>query len=179
MILGPKTLLRLVKTKKLVEGLAKRELENPEGAGFDLRLGEVYTISGKAFLGETERKTPTVKRVASYSPKKKSSITIRPGQFYLFSTLETVNVPHNLTMNMKPRSTTFRSGLMLRTGNTAPGYSGKLTFAAKNEGPVPVTLELGCRIVHVQFEEVKGGGSAYRGQWQGGRVTTRRKEKQV
>ena len=51
MILGPKKLLQLVKTKKLVEGLSERELTNPEGAGFDLRVGEVYEISGNAFLG--------------------------------------------------------------------------------------------------------------------------------
>ena len=38
MILGPKKLLELVKKKKLVENLAHRELTNPEGAGFDLRL---------------------------------------------------------------------------------------------------------------------------------------------
>ncbi|KKP65265.1 MAG: Deoxycytidine deaminase, partial [Candidatus Roizmanbacteria bacterium GW2011_GWC2_35_12] len=36
MILGPKILLKLVKEKNLVEGLADRELTTPEGAGFDL-----------------------------------------------------------------------------------------------------------------------------------------------
>jgi len=36
--------------------LSQRELTNPEGAGFDLRLGEVYKIKGTAFLGEEERK---------------------------------------------------------------------------------------------------------------------------
>ena len=51
MIIGPKKLLQLVKNKKLVEGLSERELTNPGGAGFDLRLGEIYKIKGKAFLG--------------------------------------------------------------------------------------------------------------------------------
>lgn len=179
MILGPKKLLQLVKTKKLVEGLSKRELESPEGAGFDLRLGELYTISGKAFLGESERKTPNAKCIASYKDGRKKQVTIKPGEFYLVKTIEKVNVPINLTINFKPRTTTFRSGLVIRTGNAAPGYKGELTFALKNEGPVPVTLGMGARIVHAQFEEVKGGGSAYRGQWQGGRVTTRKREKQV
>ena len=41
MILGPAKLLELVHKKKLVEGLSDRELTNPEGAGFDLRLGVV------------------------------------------------------------------------------------------------------------------------------------------
>jgi deoxycytidine triphosphate deaminase len=117
--------------------------------------------------------------VKKYEKGKKNKIVIKPGDFYLGVTMEEVNTPKNLTVNFKPRTTTFRSGLFLRTGNVAPGYCGKLTFALKNEGPVSITIEMGARIVHAQWEEVKGGGSMYRGQWQGGRVTTRRKERQV
>ena len=179
MILGPKRLLELVKTKKLVVGLSERELTNPEGAGFDLRLGEVYKIKGNAFLGEEERKTPDIVLVKKYEAGKKNKIKIAPGDFYLGVTIEEVNTPKNLTVNFKPRTTTFRSGLFLRTGNVAPGYCGKLTFALKNEGPVSITIEMGARIVHAQWEEVKGGGSMYRGQWQGGRVAATKKEKQV
>ncbi len=74
MILGPTQLLQLVKEEKLIEHLSERELTNPEGAGFDLRLGEVFKINGDAFLGETERKTPEIKLVVSYSEKEKRSI---------------------------------------------------------------------------------------------------------
>lgn len=179
MIIGPKKLLELVKKIKLVEDLAERELTNPEGAGFDLRLGEVHEIFGEAFLGIEERQTPKIKTVITHQKDKKQKITLKPNDFYLISTIEKVNLPENITANFKPRTTTFRAGLFLRTGNVAPGYKGKLTFGLKNEGPVPVTLELGCRIVHVQFHWVDGGGSIYRGQWQGGRVTTKKREKQV
>lgn len=179
MILGPKALLTLVKNIKLVENLSERELTNPEGAGFDLRLGEVYKISGDAFLGETHRKTADIELVESFKEGQKREITFKPGDFYLVKTIESFNLPQNLTANFKPRSTTFRSGLFLRTGNVAPGYSGPVTFGMKNEGQIPVTIEMGARFVHVQFEEVKGGGSMYRGQWQGGRVSATKKEKQV
>ncbi|OGK12823.1 hypothetical protein A2859_01830 [Candidatus Roizmanbacteria bacterium RIFCSPHIGHO2_01_FULL_37_16b] len=179
MIIGPKKLLKLVKEIKLVEDLAERELTNPEGAGFDLRLGEVHEIFGDAFLGEEERNTPKIKTIAKHKKGKKQKITIKPNEFYLISTIEKINLPENITANFKPRTTTFRSGLFLRTGNAAPGYRGKLTFGLKNEGPVPVTLELGARVVHVQFHWVDGGGSMYRGQWQGGRVTTKKREKQI
>lgn len=179
MILGPKKLLELVKKIKLVEGLSERELTNPEGAGFDLRLGEVYKISGDAFLGETERKTADIELVQSYKEDEKRTIEIRPGDYFLVATIEKVNMPINLTANFKPRTTTFRSGLFLRTGNVAPGYSGKLTFGLKNEGPITVTMEMGARFVHMQLEEVLGEGSQYRGQWQGGRVAATKKEVQV
>lgn len=179
MILGPKQLLELVKKRKLVENLSERELTNPEGAGFDLRLDEVYKISGKAFLGVTERHTADVKLVKKYDEKKPSKVVIKPGDFFLVKTIESVNMPDNLTASITPRSTTYRSGLMLRTGNTPPGYCGGLTFGLYNAGPVTVTMEMGARFVHIQFSEVSGGGNMYRGQWQGGRVTTTKKEKQV
>jgi len=179
MVLGPKTLLQLVKKNKLVENLSERELTNPEGAGFDLRLAEVYKISGKSFLGVTERHTSEVTLVKKYEEGKTTQIVIKPGDFYLIKTIEDVNMPENLTASITSRSTLYRSGLMLQVGNVPPGYCGGLNFGLKNIGPVPVTIELGSRIVHIQFHEVAGGGNMYRGQWQGGRVTTTKKEKQV
>lgn len=179
MILGPKKLLQLVKKINLVEDLAERELTNPEGAGFDLRLGEVYKITGRAFLGIEERQTPEITLIKKYDPAKKQSIVIKPGEFYLVTTIEKVNLPLDICATFIPRTTTFRSGLFLRTGIAQPGYTGKLTFGLKNEGSVEVELEMGCRFVIAIFHEVKGGGEKYRGQWQGGRITTKNREKQV
>jgi len=179
MILGPEILLKLVKEINLVENLAERELTNPEGAGFDLRLGAVYKISGEGFLGVTERQTPKEILVSKYEEGKTNKVIFKPGDFYLVQTIESFNMSDNLTANFKPRTTTFRSGLFLRTGNVAPGYKGQVAFGMKNEGSCTMTIEMGARFVHVQFEEVKGGGSMYRGQWQGGRVSARKREVQV
>lgn len=179
MVLGPKDLLKLVKEIKLVDGLSERELTNPEGAGFDLRLGEVFKISGEAFLGETHRKTPDIESVKVYNEKKPQSIKIKPGEFFLVKTIEVINCPVTLSAVILPRTTTFRSGLFLRTGPIQPGYSGALTFGLKNEGPITVEIEMGARFAHVIFHEIKGEGSKYRGQWQGGRVSATKREKQV
>ena len=168
MVLGPKILLKLVKERRLVENLSERELINPEGAGFDLRLGEVFRITGAAFLGETHRKTPDVESGVVYEEGKKQSIEINPGDFFLVKTIEKINLPVDLSAVILPRTTTFRSGLFLRTGPIQPGYSGELTFGMKNEGPVTVEIEMGARFAHVIFHEIRGEGSRYRGQWQGG-----------
>jgi deoxycytidine triphosphate deaminase len=179
MPIGPKILIKLVKSVKLVENLSDRELRNPEGAGFDLRLGEVHKISGKGFLGITERKTPGSKLVKKYDISKVSSVIVKPGQQYLMTTLETVTLPLDITANIWLRSTLYRSGIILSGGNVAPGYSGKISFAFFNSGKSIVEIELGARIVHIIFFRVEGGGRTYRGQWQGGRVTNKRKERQV
>lgn len=180
MVIGPKVLLKLVKEINLVSNLDKRELENPEGAGFDLRLGAVHKISGgAAFLGIHDRETPTIETLYTYKKNETQEIRINPGDFYLLQTIEEVNLPQDITAHIIPRTTTFRSGLIIRTGPIQPGYKGSLTFACFNAGPLPVVLELGCRYVHVQFLRIEGGGEMYRGQWQGGRVTTKKRERQV
>ncbi len=179
MILGVEKLLKLVKEKKLVENLSERELKNPEGAGFDLRIGEIYSISGKGFLGIDERKTPKVKLLAQYSPKKKQSFIFRPGKYYLMKTIEKVNTPKNITILFRQRSTLHRCGMMIFTANVSPGYRGELVFGILNLGPCEIKIELGARVVYAMFHEVKGKTNLYRGQWQGGRVAARKREKQV
>ena len=179
MILGVKKLLELVKKKRLVENLSERELKNPEGAGFDLRIGEIYEISGKGFLGVEERETPQAKLLAKFDSTKKTNFVFKPGKYYLMKTVERVNTPENILIIFRPRTTIFRSGLMIFTGNVSPGYQGELTFGIVNLGPCEVKMELGARVVHAMFFEVKGKANLYRGQWQGGRVTTKNKEKQV
>ena len=179
MALGVDRIKKLIKEVKLVENLGTRDLENPEGAGLDLRLGEIFKISGETFLGEEKRKTVTHTSVAKYDPKKKTSFTIKPGEFYLVQTIENINLPDYLVATFHPRSTLLRSGVWLLTTQAAPGYRGPLNFGLKNMGNCEVKIELGARIVHIIFWEVSGKGAAYRGQWQGGRVTTEKEEKQV
>lgn len=179
MFLGVDKLLELVKEKKLVEDLCERELTNPEGTGFDLRLGEIFTISGKGFLGIEDRHTCEAKSVAKYEEGKKQAVTIKPGDFYLVKTVEKVNLPEDLVGFFKPRTTMQRMGIFLRSSQVSPGYSGELTFSIANVGPCEVDIEMGARIAHVLFARVDGKTHLYRGQWQGGRVTTEKKEKQV
>ena len=178
-MIGTKELLILVKEKKLVENLDKRELENPEGAGFDLRLGEVFRIKdGEAFLGETERFTPEIESVAKYGKEK--DMALKPGEFVLVKTIEKVNLPENIAAIFRPRSTLQRCGVALFTATASPGYSGELTFGMCNLGKNNFRIELGARFVHILFFNTSENFSNYRGQWQGGRVSTEgKKETQV
>ncbi len=179
MVLGAKKLLELVKENKLVENLSERELKNPEGAGFDLRVGELYEIFGKGFLGVEERETPEMKLVAKYEEDKIIKVELKPHAYYVMKTIESVNMPENFLAIMTPRSTLFRSGLYIFGGQVPPGYKGGLNMGLYNFRAEPFELEMGARVVHIMFFEVKGESNLYRGQWQGGRVTTKEKEKQV
>ena len=182
MILGIKKLHQLVKEIKLVENLCEREMNNPEGAGFDLRMGEVYELEGPGFLGVEERDTPKINLAAKHNPAKPEAenfFIFQPGKYYLIKTLEKVNLPVTLSGIIFPRTTMFRSGLGLFNGIVQPGYSGELTFGLGNLGQSEIKISFGARVAHITFHEVLGGGNEYRGQWQGGRVATDGKEKQV
>ncbi len=179
MPIGPERLLKLVKEKGLVTNLSERELNDPEGAGFDLRLGDIYEIEGEGFLGVDNRKTPAPKIIAKYQEGETVEFKFEPEKYYLVTTIEEINLPVELAAYTSMRTTLFRSGMQLLSSPVQPGYKGKLTFGIKNIGNSAITIELGARIVHVQFEEVDGGGRQYRGQWQGGRVATSGMEEQV
>jgi len=179
MILGISELLKLVKEKNLVEDLSERELKNPEGAGFDIRIGELYEVKGKGFLGTEERETPEVELIAKFNSEIPKKVVLKPKTYYLMKTIEKLNVPNNLLAIFTPRSTLFRSGVYIFGGQTAPGYKGGLTTGIYNFRDEDFELELGARVMHIMFFEVKGEVNLYKGQWQGGRVTTERKEKQI
>ncbi len=192
MILGIKELHKLVKEKNLVENLCEREQNNPEGAGFDLRLGEIYELEGDGFLGVEERDTPNINLIAKNeeggdgkpssaeaTAGKENSFVFEPRKYYLIKTMEKVNLPTTLSGIIFPRTTLFRSGLALFNGIVQPGYSGELTFGISNLGKSNIRVSFGARVVHITFHEVLGEGNQYRGQWQGGRVATEEKETQV
>ncbi len=180
MILGVDKLLERVEKESLVDNLCERERTNPEGTGFDLRLGEIYELEGEGFLGLENRDTPQAKKIAEFDPEKEETFfEFNPGKYYLITTAETVNLPLDLTAFIVSRTTLFRSGLALFNGAVSPGYCGKLSFALCNLGGQKIKIAMGARIVHITFHEVNGKTNIYRGQWQGGRVTTDGAEKQV
>ena len=189
MILGIKKLHELVNKIKLMENLCDREMNNPEGAGFDLRLGEVYELEGPStgsghagFLGVEERNTPKIKLIGSYDstkPEAENFFIFKPSKYYLIKTVEKVNLPVTLSGVIFPRTTMFRSGLGLFNGVVQPGYSGELTFGLANLGQSDIKISFGARVVHITFHEVLGAGNEYRGQWQGGRVATNGQETQI
>ncbi len=174
MIPGTEELLKLM-GKGLVENLSE---EGQQVAGFDLRIGELYEVVGKGFLHIMERKTPELKSIAKYNAGKPTKVELKPNSAYVMKTVEKVNIPQNLLGLIFPRSTLYRSGIVLRAGVADPGYKGELSFGLFNFGKT-FELEMGSRVAHILFFEVRGKTKSYRGQWQGGRVQTSGKEEQV
>lgn len=179
MILGIDEIHKLVHEANLLEGLSERERMNPEGAGIDVRLGKLYRFEGRGFLGVDERETPKGILVAEYDPNKRTSVIMKPGDYFLTESIEKFTMPLTLLAIVKPRTTLHRCGIIGRMSVVDPGYTGTIHPALFNAGPSEVEIELGARYVNAMFFEVKGIANPYRGQWQGGRIDTGGKEKQI
>lgn len=173
---------------KIVKNLGEREIKNPEGNGVDLRLGEVHKLSGgEAFIesdttdGLGKRSMFETKKVMEFdkNDEKQQILTVKPGEYYLVKTVESVEMPLDVMGDFRPRSTLFRSGLALYTTVTNAGYSGGLIFGLHNMGPMPVSLQMGARIAVAVFWRAEAEGKEYRGQHQGGRITSGGVEQQV
>ncbi len=185
---GIDEVLKRVKKEKLIKNLGDRELKNPEGVGVDLRLGALYKIveggafieaDGKAGLGK--RKGVKTKLLAKFHPRtdKQVEVIIKPGDYYLATTYETLNTPKDLMPLVFPRTSLFRAGLLLLNSKTDPGYKGQLTMGLKNLSEFEVRLQMGARICNIVFFKIEGSSIAYRGQHQGGRVSPHEEEQQV
>lgn len=178
-VIGINEVVRRIKEENLITGLGGRDFSNPEGTGIDLRLGAVHEISeggayieadGPAGLG----KRSGVKTEELYRLKEgevQDELIIKPGEYYLVQTAETIHTPLDLMPMVYPRSSLFRAGLLLLATKTDPGYKGQLTFGLANLGAFPVKLQLGARICNIVFYTIDGETIGYRGQHQGGRVS--------
>ena len=182
-------ILELNEKYNLISGLSERELNNPEGSGIDLRVGEVHKIIGDSYLGadntSRERYSSKTEKIGNIDEDGNKEIVIKPGEYLLVTTMETIFSPDEkinydeslpegyLIPKIWPRSSLQRGGVSFHATKTDPGYKGKLAFGISNLGPENFTFELGARMFNIEFESVVGDiKRAYSGQHQGGRVTS-------
>ncbi|MDP3947863.1 MAG: dCTP deaminase [bacterium] len=179
-VLGIDEVLTRVKKEKLIDNLGQRDLKNPEGVGIDLRLGSVHKIvKGGAFIEADSEQVLGNRKGVETRQINKEWIVIKPGEYYLVQTVESINTPFDLMPIVHTRTSLFRAGLLLLNSKTDPGYCGQLTMGLTNLSPFPVKLQMGARICNIIFHKIKGKTVEYRGQHQGGRVSPKKTERQV
>jgi len=182
-------ILELNNRYNLLENLSERELNNPEGSGVDLRIGQVNKIVGNSFLAadgsSRERYSPKLELIGDFEKEGNKLITIKPGEYFLVTTIEVVHSPAEkikyddsfpegfLIPKVWPRSSLQRGGVSFHATKIDPGYKGTLTFGIKNQSNEDFNFELGARMFNIEFEPVIGDiKRAYSGQHQGGRITS-------
>lgn len=175
MIYSPAALMQEISEGKIIRNLSQRELIQPEGVGFDLRLKNLAEIChGSGSLLVDTRRTPTSSVVEANC----DIYLLQPGKCYLATTIEEFDLPNTLAAVFFPRSTLFRSGVSFHSSVLPPGYVGPMTFSLINHHTEPFEIEKGSRFAHAVFQSVQGDVAAYKGQWQGGRVSQPKNERQ-
>ena len=177
MIYSPNSLQEAVRHGKIIKNLADRELNTPEGVGFDLRLKSLACVAaGSGSLRESTRRTPESTLLAA---DVNQCFFLEPGKTYLASTIEEFNLPESMAALFFPRSTLFRSGVSFGSSVLPPGYVGPMTFSLSNYHTEPFEIQIGARFAHVILQSVTGEIGLYKGQWQGGRISQPDDEGQI
>lgn len=146
--------------------------------------GRVQPSSLDVTLAETLR-VPVDYRAVDFAESIPDDLTVtaptdayvlRPGEFIIGSTAETLTLPGDVASRLEGRSTLGRLGLVVHAtaGYIDPGFRGQVTLEMSNVGPWPLVLRAGQDIGQLVFERMSspaerpygspGLGSRYQGQ---------------
>lgn len=104
---------------------------------------------------------------AGYDVRVREKQLLRPGDFFLASTVERFQMPDNILAQVTDKSTLARRGVAVQNTIIEPGWCGFLTLELTLHGPEPVLILRGQPIAQVVFyytdEPVE---EPYRGKYQ-------------
>lgn len=154
MILSDRTIKRLVADCGLIEPFSEDQLQP---CSYDVRLDSrikrfvktddlaIHIIDGLSKeLHGVSMDTFNVANIA---------YVIRPGEFILGSTVESVSIPDYLACRFEGKSSLGRIGLAthVTAGFIDPGFQGTITLEIKNENQFPILLKPGMLIGQLCF----------------------------
>lgn len=124
--------------------------DNVQPASYDLTLGSEFQREpdgDRPRMAQSVRAGPADRRTVIGG-----SIEIQPGEFVLGHTKETINLPHDITAEVKGRSSVGRLGLIPHTaGWIDPGFEGQITLEFVNHSKYPVVVDEGMRCAQIVF----------------------------
>ena len=123
-----------------------------EPASVDLRLDDTHHVvrrGGTSFVDTRDENTLS-------HTEKEGELFIQPDTFVLASTMERVEIPHDVVAHVIGRSTLGRLGISVHqtAGFIDPGFEGQITLELANHGPSTVKLYPGQRICQIVFTEL-------------------------
>jgi dCTP deaminase len=142
----------------------------------DLRLDRLFRVFKKTDRPHIDVREPSDDCTQLIEAEGDKPFLVRPGEFVLANTLETITVPNDLVARLDGRSSLGRLGLLVHAtaGYVDPGFSGKLTLELANAAPLPIAVYCGMKICQISFLRLTtpvdrpygspGLGSKYQGQ---------------
>jgi len=104
---------------------------------------------------------------AGYDLRSSSEVVIKPKQYELTATLETVELGLKTTASLHIRSSLAREGIIGSFAVVDPGFRGQLTLNLHNVGEKEMRIREGERIVQIVFHKLGSPArKGYRGLYQ-------------
>ena len=91
---------------------------------------------------------------AGYDVRIAENKIIRPGEFFLASTMEKFNMPDDVVAMVKDKSSWARKGIVLQNTVIEPGWRGYLTLEITHHGEQAITLTRGMPIAQIVFMQM-------------------------
>lgn len=161
MILSGKTILEKIQHKELVIDPLTKEQIQP--VSVDLRLGNHFLV-----MDEHANAHLSLEAKAKYKEvvAENEKIVIPPFSFLLDTTIETIELPENLTAFVEGRSSIGRLGLFIQNaGWVDPGFKGQITLELFNANRLPIELTIGRRICQIIISKVDQEAKPYSGKY--------------
>lgn len=126
-------------------------------ASVDVRLGSDFVLfdaKGGSSTVDPYRDCSDLTRTITV--KDGDSLIIKPGEFLLGTTVETVTVPHDLVCRVEGKSSIARWGVIVHTtaGFVDPGFEGQVTLEFANLGQHAFRLWPGMKIAQFSFAQM-------------------------
>ena len=117
---------------------------------------------------------------AGYDLRCSKIVVLKPKQYELVATLETVELGLNVTAYLHIRSSLAREGVIGSFAVVDPGFRGQLTLNLHNVSEKEVTLREGERIVQIVFHNLGSAArKGYNGSYQNSKgILSSRRNKQ-
>mgnify|MGYP001570683879 CR=1 FL=1 len=147
MVLNDREIQGLVKSHNLIEGFSKDRLNS---FGYDLTLSEDFLVP-MFDMSEVIVIDPLAIKPESFKKFKGPICIIPPNSFILGRSVETVNMPRDVTGLCLGRSTYARCGIIANVTPLEAGWRGIVTIEISNSTPLPVKVYANKGIVQVLF----------------------------
>ena len=154
MIIGPKI------SKRFVNVMDDKQLQQ---CGIDLRVGEIYKLSGRGVLDYTNEKRELPKYQRIFSSEEDMKISLDRG-VYLVKIADKLKIPKDIAGFAYPRSSLLRMGCTLHTAVHDPGYEGHPIYLM--EVLNPITIYKYARIAQIVYIKCSDTIGTYCGVYQ-------------
>lgn len=144
-------------------------------SSIDLRLGDKIRVFRNSHIShiDVREDSAALTEVVTIEPDR--PFHLRPLEFALGVTLESISVPDDLVARLDGKSSLGRLGLLIHAtaGLVDPGWEGRLTLELMNLAPLPITLWSGMKIGQISFiqmttaVEAPYGASTLKSKYQG------------